>query len=404
MRFPDFFDCTDDQEAAIAKLHAYLEFLEGADLRQLKQHLRHHTHYYAAYAIADMLPIQRRFGRVYQRWVEAHPSFTEPLSAPKRGRVGIVCLNLKASAGVSWIWGWVDALPEIDWRIYTISPGELTRDRVNVTVKTIPNEVRRAAALIRQDAPQTLIYPELGHNVVITKLAACRLAPLQCAGWGYPVTSGLPSMDYYISGESLEVPHAQAHYTEKLIRLPGSGLLLPPIPTYPRDRAHWGFADNETVILCAQNPAKFQPENDWIYRAIARSVPNPVFVLVNYPNNRAVALRRRLNLNIRVFNWMHRALFRRLVACADVALDCPGWSGANTSLDAAAQGVPIVTLPGEFLRSRCTVGLLPRGVFVADTLAQIPARIRQAIAQPRRPQQFVSDKRAIADTLLKLFS
>lgn len=404
MRFPDFFSSQADQEAAIAKLYGYLDFLEGADDRLIKQHLRHHTHYYAPYAIADVTHLQRRFGRIYQRWVEAHPTFTEPLGRSRRGRVGVVCLNLKASAGVSWIWGWVDALPEIEWRIYTLSPGQPPRDRPNVTVKVLPGDVRRAGALIRQDAPHSLIYPELGHNVVITKLAACRLALVQCAGWGYPVTSGLPSMDYYLSGEALEVPHAQEHYTEQLIRLPGSGLLLPPIPTYQRDRAHWGFADNETVILCAQNPAKFQPENDWVYRAIARSVPHPVFILVNYPSNRAASLRRRLNLNIRVFDWMHRSLYRRLVACADVALDCPGWSGANTTLDAVAQGVPVVTYPGEFMRSRVSAGLFQHGILTATAPSQLPGLVAQALHYPRRPQQLSSDKRAIADTLLKLFS
>ena len=39
-------------------------------------------------------------------------------------------------------------------------------------------------------------------------------------------------------------------------------------------------------------------------------------------------------------------------------LDTLHWSGGNTSLDALAMGLPIVTLPGEFMRGRQTMGML----------------------------------------------
>jgi CRISPR-associated protein Csy1 len=34
------------------------------------------------------------------------------------------------------------------------------------------------------------------------------------------------------------------------------------------------------------------------------------------------------------------------------------WSGGNTSLDAVASGLPIVTLPGRFMRGRQSAGML----------------------------------------------
>jgi predicted O-linked N-acetylglucosamine transferase (SPINDLY family) len=39
-------------------------------------------------------------------------------------------------------------------------------------------------------------------------------------------------------------------------------------------------------------------------------------------------------------------------------LDTLHWSGGNTSLDALAAGLPVVTLPGEFMRGRQSLGML----------------------------------------------
>ena len=42
----------------------------------------------------------------------------------------------------------------------------------------------------------------------------------------------------------------------------------------------------------------------------------------------------------------------------DIVLDSIGWSGGNTSLQAIELGKPIVTMPGEFMRSRHTYAML----------------------------------------------
>jgi predicted O-linked N-acetylglucosamine transferase (SPINDLY family) len=51
-----------------------------------------------------------------------------------------------------------------------------------------------------------------------------------------------------------------------------------------------------------------------------------------------------------------RSEFRNLYRTADAALDTPHFSGGNTSYEAFAFGVPIVTWPGRFMRGRVTSG------------------------------------------------
>ena len=52
------------------------------------------------------------------------------------------------------------------------------------------------------------------------------------------------------------------------------------------------------------------------------------------------------------------ASFADVTTLADVFLDSVGWSGCNSSLEAIAQNIPILTLPGNTMRSRHTRAML----------------------------------------------
>ena len=55
-------------------------------------------------------------------------------------------------------------------------------------------------------------------------------------------------------------------------------------------------------------------------------------------------------------------------ASCDVMLDTLHWSGGNTSLDALASGLPVVTLPGSLMRgrqSRAMLTILEAGELIA---------------------------------------
>ena len=58
---------------------------------------------------------------------------------------------------------------------------------------------------------------------VITLLTNMRLAPVQCAAWGHPVTTGSSQVDYYFTCGEMEPPKGADHYTEQLLPLPGIG-------------------------------------------------------------------------------------------------------------------------------------------------------------------------------------
>jgi predicted O-linked N-acetylglucosamine transferase (SPINDLY family) len=62
------------------------------------------------------------------------------------------------------------------------------------------------------------------------------------------------------------------------------------------------------------------------------------------------------------------ARYLRLNELVDVMLDTVHWSGGNTSLDALAGGLPVVTLPGELMRGRQSMAML-RALGVPELVA-----------------------------------
>ena len=232
---------------------------------------------------------------------------------------------------------------------------------------------RKLAEKIRADRPDILLYPEIGMHPDTLRLALLRLAPVQCVSWGHPDTSGLPSMDYYLSSAAMEPGDAADHYSERLVRLPGLGSVYSPLclPTSGAQREDFGLDRDDAVFLCAQSLPKYLPQHDSLLAAIAGEVPQSRFVFIESWIARGIAqvLRERLTRafaaqgldaarHIVFLPHMSTPRFHDLCHAADVALDTPDWSGCNSSLEALEHDLPVLTLPGGLMRGRHTLAFL----------------------------------------------
>jgi protein O-GlcNAc transferase len=124
------------------------------------------------------------------------------------------------------------------------------------------------------------------------------------------------------------------------------------------------------VFVCPQSLFKVHPDNDDVFADIMAADPQAVilFFQATWPAitqafgarlSRAMAARGlAARGQIKFLPRVDENGFRGLLAMADVVLDTLHWSGGNTSLDALSVGVPIVTLPGEFMRGRQTMAML----------------------------------------------
>lgn len=236
----------------------------------------------------------------------------------------------------------------------------------------LPGDFDAALAGLRRAAPGILIYPNIGLSPRMLKLASLRLAPMQCTTWGHPVTSGLPAIDDFLSSELMEPRDGDAHYTERLIRLPGLSITYDPVPAgdVAEDRAGFGFDAGRVVFLAVQSLQKYLPRHDAVFARIASQVPGSLFVFVEGPvesaarmtHLRIAAAFRRSGLepekHLRFLPQLDFNRFQSLFRSADVFLDSMEWSGANTTLEALQWDLPVVTLPGRFMRGRHSAAIL----------------------------------------------
>jgi len=245
-----------------------------------------------------------------------------------------------------------------------------------------PKPVKGWLDELARDRPDVLFYPEVGMDPATCALASLRLAPVQAASWGHPVTTGLPSIDLFLSAELLEGPDSDRHYRERLVRLPGTGVCTQWPATM--QSARWNGPERQTGVvrfaLC-QQPIKFDPADDALLVRIARAA-DPCELWLASPNKlnwSAARLRDRLarafqadgldpDRYLRVLPWLPRAQFSGFLDEMDVYLDCPAFSGYTTAWQAIHCGVPIVTLEGELLRQRLAAGLL-RQIGITEGIA-----------------------------------
>ena len=238
---------------------------------------------------------------------------------------------------------------------------------------------------LRDDALDVLFLPEVGMDPLTCKLAALRLAPLQVASWGHPVTTGLPEIDLFCSGDLLEPPDAQTHYRERLIRLPGTGVctepLSDPVQPLPADWLVPRLPGGMRLVLC-QRPFKCDPADDALLARVVRAAaPCQLYLLRDrqwpWASDR---LNARLSVALSAEGldseavlierpWLQRGPFFAMLDAMDLYLDPPAFSGYTTAWQALRRGIPILTREGASLRQRLAAGLLRR-VGLPETIAR----------------------------------
>jgi predicted O-linked N-acetylglucosamine transferase (SPINDLY family) len=232
---------------------------------------------------------------------------------------------------------------------------------------TLPYNLLDSRRQVAEHRVDVLVYTDIGLDPMTYYLAYARLAPVQCTTWGHPLTTGISTVDYFISSEDLETPRADCHYTERLARLPrlANYYYRPQHEPSEKTRDDFPAPPDATWYGCLQSLFKLHPDDDEVFGQILRRDPRGVLLLLegNFP---AWTERTRRRLQASIPDVFHRVYFvpqqrpfdfARLLALCDVLLDPMHFGGGETSYQSFAVGTPIVTLPGEFLRSRITYAL-----------------------------------------------
>ena len=149
----------------------------------------------------------------------------------------------------------------------------------------------------------------------------------------------------------------------------------------PITRAELGMRPEASVFWCGQSLYKYLPQYDEVFPRIAKEAGDCQFVFIRHAGGEGVneLFQRRLERAFAAhgLNAADHCLFlSRLgagqfvaaIGLCDVFLDSIGWSGCNSTLEALAFDLPIVSLPGALMRGRHTMAIL-RMIGVTETVA-----------------------------------
>jgi predicted O-linked N-acetylglucosamine transferase (SPINDLY family) len=341
--------------------------------------------FFLTYQEESNLPLLKQYGQVcataMQRWLDRQksPPFKRPPG--KRIRLGIVSGDIRLhSVWMALIKGWLQSFDPERFELVVFSLADRAdpetswaRSRSDVFVGG-PKTLSQWVAAMREQNCEILLYPAVGLHPMTLKLASLRLAPIQINSWGHPDTSGLPTLDYYVSADCFEPANAQDHYSEQLVLLPHLGSRIQPLafPTSDPGFAAMNIDLERPILVCPGTPYKYQPVHDHIFADIARAVPDaqlvffrpPVAALANLLQVRITKEFEAAGLDVmdhvRFIRWLNFNEYHCLLKRADVLLDTIGFSGYNTAVQAIECGLPLVTREGRFLRGRLASGVLRR--------------------------------------------
>ncbi len=203
-------------------------------------------------------------------------------------------------------------------------------------------------------------------------ISLMRLAPMQCVGWGHPITTGSRNVDYFLSTELMETPQSDSQYSETLVRLPNIGLHLPypDAADRPGTRSMFGIAEDKLVYGCIQSLFKYLPQYDFVFPAIAKRVKNSLFVFIENEAKEVTAqfkARQKASFAaeglsaddyVKFVPRLTGNGFTQLLDVLDINLDSIGWTGGFITMRSLYANCPVVTLEGETLRGRHSCAML----------------------------------------------
>ena len=281
-------------------------------------------------------------------------------------------------------------------------------ERIKSNYIYLGNTLSNARMVLEPYKFDFIVYPDIGMKLLSTLLAYSRIAPVQLTTWGHSETSGIDTIDYFISSEYFENINStsshrpQDNYTEKLILFKSLGtyyisphiLFIENNPKYInkikqfRTKTEYGFIKENNLYVCLQTFYKLNSEFEECIARILELDPNGIIILSNtfpFCKSHLSRIRNIIGIEklkrIRWFGSLEKDEFLNLVSISDVCLDPFPFGGFNTSYDAFVYNIPVITMGNcNFLHGQFTSGLY-RKMGLDECIVNTPEEYAQMASQ-----------------------
>ena len=425
-----------------------LEGLAGSDARVLADAIGRSQPFFLPYQGQDDRRLQASYGELACRVLAETEPLARLAARPAQGeriRLGIVSgFFCDHTLWKLFLEGWLTHIDRTRFEVIGFHTGRVADAQTargaslcDRFVHALPSAAAWRDA-ITGATPHVLLYPEVGMEPTAGRLAAMRLAPVQCVAWGQPETSGMPTIDYFLSSALMEPPDGDANYTERLVRLPNLGLCYAPEVSQPpfsrvmvgpdltaartreKDSSHHPHAvpdQSVPVFWSGQALYKYLPQYDAVFPRIATELGACRFIFIAFAKSQAVtdAFHDRLrqvfaaygldaDQHVVILTPMSQRDYIDAVGRADVILDTIGWSGGKSTLDCLATDPAIVTIPGPFMRGRHTAAILQRIGCEATIAGSVDDYVSIAVRLARDPVWRTEVRHAVAQGKHRAFN
>lgn len=309
-----------------------------------------------------------RFGTQFESRLRAGwPSFDGPRDPERVLRVGFVSGDFRNHAMAYFIEPVLKALSEFPRLSLHAYSNHVIEDAVTLRLRSCfarwasiaGQRDAAAAARIANDGIDILI--DLSGHTAKNRLVAFahKPAPVQASWMGYPGTTGLSAMDYYLA-DRFFLPAGQFddQFTEKIARLPANAPFMPsreapPVGRLPAlDKGHLTFGSfnrvgklSHSVVSVWSKLLRALPESRMLLGAMREG--ERYDTLIEWFEREGVA-RQRLDFaprsDMKTYLGQHHQV--------DICLDTFPYNGGTTTLHALWMGVPTMTLTGNTTASR----------------------------------------------------
>lgn len=320
---------------------------------------------------------------------------------PKRLRLGFVSPNLSEHSVAFFLEPLLANLSRSRFESIAYTVGR-SADTVTARLKARFDRWREVGNVDDESIARTIVADRIdvlidlaGHTANNRlPLFARRIAPVQLSMIGYPATTGLSSVDYFVSDGTLDpVDEGGSAYVERLGRLPLFCCYRP--PDHPIDPGPLPMlANGAPTFGCFQSLAKLTPATLAAWSELFRRFPAARLVIKALggrdPQARAALLERLAAAGmpasqVRIEGFSGFADFLQAHHEIDVFLDTLPWNGHTTTCHALWMGIPTLTLAGDRRAGRMGKALmqavgLPQ--FVAGSIAEFAAMGEAVLSAP----------------------
>lgn len=329
------------------------------------------THNHAIDA-ATLLDEHRAFGKRHGGQV-AIKKYSNSPDPDRRIRIGLLSGDLRNHAVTTYLGPIIEHLandPSLSLHFYYNNSIEdqitrfLRMRSASWTDITGLNDISLAAK-IRRDAIDIVV--DLSGHTSYNRLTALaqKPAPIQATWLGYPATTGLEAMDYFVADPFLAPKGlAEAQFVEKFVRLPS---IVPycPIANSPPVNVLPALHKKHMTYGSFNRMNKVDQRVIGLWARILRSDTNAQMIIgaIDRDIDQQTCIERFAaeGIDAKRLSFRHRAntpVYLQQHHQVDICLDTFPYSGATTTINALWMGVPTLTIAGDSMQGRGSVAWL----------------------------------------------